>query len=87
MPGRTLDRQILRLAVPALGALAAEALFLLVAGPLVYMPVALLSLAFGSGIVGVWCGLVGLMLARFGLLGTRWLGGRWAVTGAVRAAA
>lgn len=60
---------------------------MVVAGPLVYMPVALLSLAFGWGIVGVWCGLVGLMLARFALLGARWLGGRWAVTGAVRAQA
>lgn len=59
---------------------------MVVAGPLVYMPVALASLAFDWGIVGVWCGLVGLMLARLVLLGGRWLGGRWAVTGAVRAA-
>ncbi|UUY04431.1 MATE family efflux transporter [Svornostia abyssi] len=58
---------------------------MVVAGPLVYMPVALASLAFDWGIVGVWCGLVGLMLARLVLLGARWLGGRWAVTGAVRA--
>ena len=48
--------------------------------------VALASLAFDWGIVGVWCGLVGLMLARLTLLGARWLGGKWAVTGAVRAA-
>lgn len=60
---------------------------MVVAGPLVYMPIALASLAFGWGIVGVWCGLVGLMLARLVLMGVRWLGGRWAVTGAVRAAA
>lgn len=59
---------------------------MVVAGPLVYMPVALASLAFGWGIVGVWCGLVGLMLARLALLGARWLGGRWAVTGATRPA-
>ncbi len=47
-----------------------------------YVPVALLSLAEGWGIVGVWCGLVGLIAVRLGTLGVRFAGSRWALTGA-----
>jgi putative MATE family efflux protein len=54
---------------------------MLAASGLVYVPVALLSLAFGWGIVGVWSGLVGLIAARLTLLGTRFLSRRWAVIG------
>ncbi|MBJ7328465.1 MAG: MATE family efflux transporter [Solirubrobacteraceae bacterium] len=60
---------------------------MVVAGPLVYMPITLASLAFDWGIVGVWCGLVGLMLARLLLMGGRWLRGGWVVLGAQRDAA
>jgi putative MATE family efflux protein len=48
----------------------------------VYVPVALLALEFGWGIVGVWWGLLGLMAVRLGTLGLRFRTGRWAVTGA-----
>ena len=51
----------------------------------VYIPIALASLAFGWGVVGVWCGLVALMIARAVTLGARFERGRWAVTGAVSA--
>jgi putative MATE family efflux protein len=47
----------------------------------VYVPVALAALAFGWGIVGVWCGVVGLMAARAVSLGWRLSSGRWAVVG------
>jgi putative MATE family efflux protein len=47
----------------------------------VFVPIALLSLAFGWGIVGVWCGLLGLILARVTTCGARFLGRRWAVVG------
>ena len=47
----------------------------------VYVPVALAALALGWGIVGVWCGVVGLMAARAASLGLRLRSGRWAVTG------
>jgi putative MATE family efflux protein len=53
----------------------------------VYVPVALGSLALGLGIVGVWAGLVGLILARLATCGWRFRGRRWAVVGASRAAA
>ena len=49
---------------------------------LIYVPVALLSLELGWGIVGVWCGLVGLILGRLAVTGARFVSGRWAVTGA-----
>jgi putative MATE family efflux protein len=52
----------------------------------VYVPVALLSLQLGWGIVGVWCGLLGLMAARLATCGGRFLGRRWALTGAPSAA-
>ena len=54
---------------------------MLVAALGVHVPVALASLAFGWGIVGVWCGVVGLMAARAATLGLRFRSGRWAVTG------
>jgi putative MATE family efflux protein len=49
---------------------------------LIYVPIALLSLELEWGIVGVWCGLVGLILGRLVSNGARFAGGRWAVTGA-----
>jgi putative MATE family efflux protein len=48
----------------------------------VFVPVALLSLQLDWGIVGVWIGLLGLIVARLVTLATRFAGGRWAVTGA-----
>jgi putative MATE family efflux protein len=48
----------------------------------VFVPIALASLAFDWGIVGVWCGLVALMVARLATLGVRFERRRWAVTGA-----
>jgi putative MATE family efflux protein len=54
---------------------------MLAASFLVYIPIALLSLAEGWGIVGVWVGLVALIVARLVLLGTRFAGRRWAVVG------
>jgi putative MATE family efflux protein len=53
----------------------------------VFAPIALMSLAFGWGIVGVWAGLVGLIAARLATCSWRFAGRRWAVTGARRAAA
>jgi putative MATE family efflux protein len=47
----------------------------------VFAPIALMSLAFGWGIVGVWCGLLGLILARLVTCGARFAGRRWAVVG------
>jgi putative MATE family efflux protein len=49
---------------------------------LVFMPIAFASLALELGIIGVWAGLVALIVARAVTLGTRFAGGRWAVTGA-----
>jgi Na+-driven multidrug efflux pump len=51
-----------------------------------FVPIALLSLAFDLGIVGVWAGLVALIAVRLVTCGWRFRSGRWAVTGAVRAA-
>jgi putative MATE family efflux protein len=48
---------------------------------LVFIPLALLSLAFGWGIVGVWIGLDLLIVARLATLGTRFASRRWAVVG------
>jgi putative MATE family efflux protein len=48
----------------------------------IYVPIALASLAFGWGIVGVWCGLNALMVARLVTLGLRFERRRWAVVGA-----
>jgi putative MATE family efflux protein len=50
----------------------------------VFVPVALISLAAHWGIVGVWCGLLGLIMARLVTCGARLAGRRWAVVGARR---
>jgi Na+-driven multidrug efflux pump len=50
-----------------------------------YVPIALASLAFDLGIVGVWVGLVALILVRLASCGWRFRSGRWAVIGARRA--
>jgi putative MATE family efflux protein len=47
----------------------------------VFAPIALLSLALDWGIVGVWCGLLGLIVARVITCGGRFIGRRWAVVG------
>ncbi len=47
----------------------------------VFAPIALLSLSFDWGIVGVWCGLLGLIVARVVTCGARFAGRRWAVVG------
>ena len=47
----------------------------------VYAPIALASLAFDWGLVGVWCGLCALMVARLTTLGVRFAGRAWVVTG------
>ena len=54
---------------------------MLAASLLVYVPIALVALAADWGIIGVWSGLVALIVARLTLLGTRFLGRRWAVVG------
>src|SRR4051794_16088703 len=46
----------------------------------VFVPICLLSLRFDWGIVGVWCGLNALMLARLATMGTRFVSGRWATS-------
>ncbi len=48
---------------------------------LVFAPIALISLSAHWGIVGVWCGLLGLIVARLATCGTRFAGRRWAVVG------
>jgi MATE family, multidrug efflux pump len=53
----------------------------------VFVPIALLSLALDWGIVGVWCGLLGLIAARLVTCGWRFRGRRWAIVGATRAPA
>ena len=60
---------------------------MLAASLLVFVPVALGSLALELGIVGVWAGLLGLIAVRLVTCGARFAGGRWAVTGARRPAA
>lgn len=45
----------------------------------VFVPVALLSLALGWGIVGVWCGIVGLLAARLVATLPRFARGDWAL--------
>jgi putative MATE family efflux protein len=47
----------------------------------VFIPIALLSLWLGWGIVGVWVGLDALIVTRLVLLGTRFAGRAWAVVG------
>jgi putative MATE family efflux protein len=53
----------------------------------VYVPIALAALHFGWGIVGVWCGLLAMIGVRLLTCGARFLGRKWAVTGAGRALA
>jgi putative MATE family efflux protein len=60
---------------------------MLAASLLVFVPIALLSLAFDWGIVGVWVGLVALIATRLATCWWRFAGRRWAVTGARRAPA
>jgi putative MATE family efflux protein len=50
----------------------------------VFAPIALVSLAAHWGIVGVWCGLLGLIVARLLTCGARFAGRRWVVVGARR---
>jgi len=47
----------------------------------VFVPICLLSLEFGWGVTGVWCGLNALMIARLVTMGARFASGRWAVAG------
>jgi putative MATE family efflux protein len=54
----------------------------MLAAAAVYVPVALLALHNGWGIVGVWCGLLGLIAVRLVTCGARFAGTRWALTGA-----
>jgi putative MATE family efflux protein len=58
---------------------------MLAASLLVFVPIALLSLALDWGILGVWVGLVALIATRLGTCWWRFAGRRWAVTGARRA--
>jgi len=58
------------------------AIAMLVAGPLTYVPIALLALAEDWGIRGVWIGLLGLMFVRLAALAARFRSRRWAVAGA-----
>jgi putative MATE family efflux protein len=53
----------------------------------VFVPVALGSLALELGIVGVWCGLLGLIATRLATCAWRFRGRRWAIVGATRAPA
>jgi putative MATE family efflux protein len=54
----------------------------MLAAAAVYVPVAVLALELGWGIVGVWAGLVGLIVVRLLTCGLRFAGSRWALTGA-----
>jgi putative MATE family efflux protein len=60
---------------------------MLLAGLAVYVPIALLALALGWGVTGVWAGLLALVGVRLVTLGWRFAGGRWAITGAAVARA
>jgi Na+-driven multidrug efflux pump len=55
---------------------------MLLAGLGVYIPIALLALALDWGLTGVWAGLLALVGARLVMLGWRFAGGAWAITGA-----
>jgi hypothetical protein len=54
----------------------------MLAAAAVYVPIALLALVEGWGIVGVWAGLAALIVVRLLTCGGRFLGERWALTGA-----
>ena len=49
----------------------------------VYIPIALLALDQGWGIVGVWWGLAALIGVRLATCGGRFLSDRWVLTGAL----
>jgi putative MATE family efflux protein len=53
----------------------------MLAASAVFIVLAVLSLELGWGIVGVWAGLDALLAARLALLGPRFSGRRWHVTG------
>jgi putative MATE family efflux protein len=53
----------------------------MIAAAAVYVPVALLALAYHWGIVGVWWGLTALIAVRLATCGARFAGDRWALTG------
>jgi len=57
------------------------AIAMLVAGPLTYVPIALLALAEDWGVRGVWLGLLGLMFVRLLALAFRFRSRRWAIAG------
>jgi putative MATE family efflux protein len=54
----------------------------MVAAAAVFAPLALLALALGWGIVGVWAAIVALMVVRLAPLAVRFAGRRWALVGA-----
>jgi putative MATE family efflux protein len=54
----------------------------MLAAAAVYIPIALLALDRGWGIVGVWWGLLALIAVRLVVCGARFAGSRWALTGA-----
>jgi putative MATE family efflux protein len=54
---------------------------MLFASVCVFVPIALLALELDWGIVGVWLGLLALIVARLATCGTRFASRRWAVTG------
>jgi Na+-driven multidrug efflux pump len=53
----------------------------MLASAAVYVPIALMALAFDWGIVGVWSALVVLICVRLGLMLWRFQGRLWLVTG------
>jgi putative MATE family efflux protein len=54
----------------------------MLAAAAVYVPIALLALWEDWGILGVWWGLLALIAVRLVICGARFLGSRWALTGA-----
>jgi putative MATE family efflux protein len=57
----------------------------MLAASAVFIPIALVALEQGWGIVGVWSGLAALIAVRLATCGGRFLTERWALTGASRA--
>jgi putative MATE family efflux protein len=53
----------------------------MLAASAIFIPLAVLSLELGWGIVGIWVALDVLIAARLALLGVRFLGRQWAVVG------
>jgi Na+-driven multidrug efflux pump len=54
----------------------------MLAAAAVYIPIALLALWEDWGILGVWWGLLALIAVRLVTCGARFVGSRWALTGA-----